>query len=54
MDSTVAFTIIGCVLAFVAIGKDYLFMAQTSYFTGKDFKGRDVLLRSFGLGFGFQ
>ena len=38
----------------VSAGKDYLFMAQTSYFTGKDFKGRDVLLRSFGLGFGFQ
>ena len=32
---------------------EVLDMAQTSYFTGKDFKGRNVLLRSIGLGFGF-
>ena len=37
----------------ISAGKDYLFMAQTSYFTGKDFQGRDVLLKSFGLGFAF-
>ena len=36
----------------VSAGKDYLFMAQTSYFSGKDFQGRDVLLRSIGFGFG--
>ena len=36
----------------VSAGTDYLFMAQTSYFTGKDFKGRDVILRSIGIGLG--
>ena len=40
----------------ISAGKNYLSMAQTSYFAGKDFQGRDVLLKSFGLefAFGFQ
>ena len=37
----------------ISTGKDSNFIAQTSYFTGKDFKKYEVVLRSIGFGFAF-